>query len=532
VSAIRGVGGAVGGRLRHTRRRLLAGVVVLLLVIGVLIAVVDPFAGEASEGGGVVDNGAATGLVTVLRRSLSSQTPVSGTLGYAASWTVAVPAGTSATDLQQARQQDTSARASYAAARAASSADEQALATARAVLRAAQSKEANDCAGANAATSAANAGGGSGDGSALFSAGSNGSTKSAGSGAGASPCSSSMQTVTADQATVATAQQKVAAGRAQLASARSTLANAQQALAVAQSAASSYGSSASYTMLPGAGEVIRRGQPLYAINGSPTLLLYGATPAWRSFAPGMSPGGDVAELNANLRALGYGAVGGDTFTSATAQAIGAMQRARQLPLTGRLPLGSVAFEPAAVRVTGVTPAIGQAVQPGPIMTLSSTRHDVSIQLDASRQSQVKVGDRVLVTLPDYSSTAGVVSSVGRVATTPSSSQGTSGGGSDGSSTPTVAVDVRLLHPAAAGTLDQAPVNVLITTASVTNALVVPVNALVAVAGGGYALEKVAANGTHELLPVTPGLFDDQAGLVQVIGSALAAGQRVVVPAST
>jgi hypothetical protein len=513
-----------------TRVRLLAGTAVVLLGIGVLVAVVDPFAGEASGNGGVVDNGVPTGLVTVMRRSLSAQTPVSGTLGYAGSWTVAVPAGTPATDLQQAKQQETSARASYAGARATAAADEQTLASARAALQAAQLKEASDCAGANAATSAAIADGGGGNGSTPSSAGSSGRTPSADSGGGGNPCSSSLQAVTAGQATVATARQTVAADQPQLAGARSTLANAQQALAAARSAGSSYSGSASYTMLPGAGDVVRRGRPLYAINGSATLLLYGATPAWRAFAAGMSPGGDVAELNANLRALAYGASGGDTFTSATELAIRALQRAHGSPATGTLPLGSVAFEPAAVRVTSVTPAPGQAVQPGPIMTLSSTKHDVSIQLDASRQSQVKVGDRVLVTLPDNTTTPGVVTSVGRVAVTPPSSQGTTGGG--GPTTPTVAADVRLVHPAAAGTLDQAPVNVLITTAGVTNALVVPVNALIALAGGGYAVEEAPAGGTHQLLPVTPGLFDDQAGLVQVTGSRLAAGQRVVVPAST
>jgi hypothetical protein len=197
-----------------------------------------------------------------------------------------------------------------------------------------------------------------------------------------------------------------------------------------------------------------------------------------------------------------------------------------------LPLGSVAFEPAAVRVTSVGPTVGQAVQPGPIMTLSSTRHDVSIQLDASQQSQVKVGDRVLVTLPDNDTTGGVVSLVGTVATAPPSSQdNAAGGGTGSSSTPTVEVHVRLLHPAVTGTLDQAPVNVLITTASVTNALVVPVNALVALAGGGYAIEVVDSNAAHRLLRVGPGLFDDEAGLVQVTGRGLDAGERVVVPAS-
>jgi hypothetical protein len=521
VSATRGVGAAVGGRRFRSRGRL-AGAAVLLLVVGVVVAVVDPFAGRASGGGGVADNGAPTGLVTVVRRSLSSRTSVSGTLGYAGSWTVAVPAGTSAADLQQARQQEASASASYAAAQATATADEQTLADARAVLQAAQLKEASDCAGTNAAASVVAPAGSGG----APSNGSSGSTPGGGSGSGASACSSSIQAVAADQGTVATAQQKVAADRAQLPGARSTLASARQALAAAQSAASSYGGSASYTMLPAAGKVIRRGQPLYAVNGSATLLLYGRTPAWRGFAAGMSPGRDVAELNANMRALGYGATAGDMFTSATEQAIGALQRAHGFPATGTLPLGSVAFEPAAVRVTGVTPTLGQAVQPGPIMTLSSTRHDVSIQLDASQQSQVKVGDQVLVTLPDNSTTPGIVSSVGKVATTPSSDQSNGGGG------PTVAVDVRLLRPAAGGTLDRAPVNVLITTASVRNALVAPVNALVALAGGGYALEEVTANGTHQLVPVSPGLFDDQAGLVQVSGSGVAAGKRVVVPAST
>ena len=90
---------------------------------------------------------------------------------------------------------------------------------------------------------------------------------------------------------------------------------------------------------------------------------------------------------------------------------------------------------------------------------------------------------MLVTLPDNSTTPGVVSNVGKVATVPAADQG-----NGGSSTPTIEVDVRLLHQAAAGSLDQAPVSVSITTGSVSNVLVVPVNALLALAGGGYAVE--------------------------------------------
>ena len=73
--------------------------------------------------------------------------------------------------------------------------------------------------------------------------------------------------------------------------------------------------------------------------------------------------------------------------------------------------------------------------------------------------------------------------------------------------------------------------VAITTATAPGALVVPVSALLARASGGYAVEEVTAGGRHHLVPVTLGLFDDAAGLVQVSGPGLAAGQRVVVPAS-
>jgi hypothetical protein len=65
---------------------------------------------------------------------------------------------------------------------------------------------------------------------------------------------------------------------------------------------------------------------------------------------------------------------------------------------------------------------------------------------------------------------------------------------------------------------------------VPNVLAVPVHALLARSGGGGdAVEVAAGNGTHHLVVVRPGLFDDAAGMVQVSGPGLAAGQRVVVP---
>jgi hypothetical protein len=133
----------------------------------------------------------------------------------------------------------------------------------------------------------------------------------------------------------------------------------------------------------------------------------------------------------------------------------------------------------------------------------------------------------VITLPDNSTTPGRVTYVGTVATTPSASD--QGGGGGGSSSPTIEVDVTPTSPAETGHLDQAPVNVSITTDSVRNALVVPVNSLLALAGGGYALEEIGAGGAHRLVAVELGLFDDQDGLVQVTGAGLSDGQRIVVP---
>jgi hypothetical protein len=145
---------------------------------------------------------------------------------------------------------------------------------------------------------------------------------------------------------------------------------------------------------------------------------------------------------------------------------------------------------------------------------------------------VKIGDTVAIILPNNQSTPGVVASVGTVATTASSSSSDSSSGSGASgSGPTITVLVTPTDPAATGSWDEAPVNVTITTASVSDALVVPVDALVALSGGGDSVEVVGTNGVHHLVSVSLGLFDDADGLVQVTGSGLDAGQRVVVPGS-
>ncbi len=308
--------------------------------------------------------------------------------------------------------------------------------------------------------------------------------------------------------------------------------------------------SGTYTELPVPGQVISQGQVLYRVNDSPVVLLYGSTPAYRTLSAGAT-GADVAELNADLVALGDAtsaqlSPSSTSFGSATTTALKRLQAALGVTQSGTLTLGQAVFEPSAVRVTILAAPLGGNTQTGQtVMQATSTTRQVQVALDASQQTDVAVGDTVTITLPNNQTTPGVVASVGTVATCPASSasggsnsgaaaQGTgncSSGGSGASAAPTIAMDVTPSDPAATGTWDQAPVQVSITTASVPSALVVPVTALLAQSGGGYAVEVVGASGINHLLAVSLGLFDDADGLVQVTSSDLAAGQRVVVPST-
>jgi multidrug efflux pump subunit AcrA (membrane-fusion protein) len=184
----------------------------------------------------------------------------------------------------------------------------------------------------------------------------------------------------------------------------------------------------------------------------------------------------------------------------------------------------VVFKPEALRVSQASGSLGGPAS-GPVLTATSDRHVVTIPLDVSQESEVKAGDAVTVTLPDGTTTPGVVSSVGTVATTTPASQQGQG------PTTTIPVVVRLTDPGAAGTLEQAPVTVNITTATAHDVLAVPVTALLARSPGGYVVEVVGPGNARRYVPVTAGpIFDDADGLVQVTG-ALTPGQRVVVGAS-
>ena len=286
-----------------------------------------------------------------------------------------------------------------------------------------------------------------------------------------------------------------------------------------------------YTALPTAGATIRRGQELFEVDGTPVTLLYGARPQWRPLSVGVPAGRDVAQLEANLIALGYGAglVVSQYYTGATAYAVELWQAARGLPVTGTVPLGQVAFAPGPLRITAVTPALGSPAQPGAtVLTATSPVPVVIADVPVSQEYLVKVGDQVSVTLPDgVTTTPGIVTSIASVASADSGAAAQQSPG-PGSGQPTVQMTVRLTHPDAARHLDQAPVTVNVVSAQARGVLAVPISALVALAGGGYAVDVVQGS-LVRLVAVQTGLFSQT--LVQVSGAGLSAGMRVEVPSS-
>jgi len=288
------------------------------------------------------------------------------------------------------------------------------------------------------------------------------------------------------------------------------------------------------TRLPTEGTVVDRGATAYEVDGHPVPLFYGSRPPWRDFALGMTDGADVRALERNLVALGHGA--GVTvdrhFSSATYWAVRHWQHAAGLPVTGTVPLGQVVFLPGPLRVAALDAKTGTPVHPGAAIEHgTSSVRTVEAQLDPALAPNAKKGDRVTVTMPDGNPLRARVTHVSAVAVNQQPE-----GDQQGPSQPLVPITISLDRPrggsagrALARALDQAQVQIAITSQLHRHVLAVPILALLARPGGAYEVVVVGSGGVQRHVPVQPGLFDETAGVVEVEGPGLTEGQRVEVP---
>jgi peptidoglycan hydrolase-like protein with peptidoglycan-binding domain len=290
------------------------------------------------------------------------------------------------------------------------------------------------------------------------------------------------------------------------------------------------------TALPAVGEVIHRGGRLYALAGEPVLLMYGVVPAYRALDEGVTEGQDVEELERNLAALGYepGTVDED-FDYATAAAVRAWQEDHGLEATGEVELGRVAFLRGPQRVTELEVTLGEALGGGgggedesegeteapstPVLSTSSTRRVVSVELEADQQSIAHRGQRVEVVLPGGAEVPAEVRDL--TATEPSGGEEGSGEEAEPGVEATVAVTGKHRIPA----LDGATVNVLFTEQVRKHVLSVPLTALIAIGGERFAV-YVREGSARRQIVVKPGLA--AAGFVEVEGEGLQPGMKVEV----
>ncbi len=281
------------------------------------------------------------------------------------------------------------------------------------------------------------------------------------------------------------------------------------------------GISGTYTRLPKEGDIVTLGDKIYEVDGAASsYLMYGSRPAYRPLSTDSPNGPDIKQLESSLKRLGYldkKTQPDRDFRQKTKAAVKRWEKRTAQEKNGLIDPGQVTFLPSDVRITQVLPELGTRSQAGGVLARTSgTDLVVSFDLAADRRDILAIGNEVNVELPDGTTAAGTVSEIDRVAETLA-----------GASEPTVAVTIVLTDATTVGDLDGAEVTVSVVRLTRPDVLTVPVDALLALREGGYALEMVADDGSSYLTLAEVGLFDDDG--VEVSGD-FKAGDKVVVPA--
>ena len=272
---------------------------------------------------------------------------------------------------------------------------------------------------------------------------------------------------------------------------------------------------------------------------SASLLMFGNTPAWRDMKEGIAPGEDVHQLKLNLIALGYGTIktlGSDwNFNPATTAAITKLQADMNLILSGEILLGEVVFTPGTslVKSSSTLKSVGDKMNVGtelfyltPIEKVETkiesdgsvkiqreSLQAVEIQVDVSDRGLVNEGSKVEIELPDESLVEGTVREVATLAVVPQEGD------------PFLEVLIAVEGTTEYFEWTGATVTINVTKELASGVLASPVNGLLALLSGGYALEIVTATGTN-LIPVETGIYAD--GWVEVSGPGLQPGTEIIV----
>lgn len=280
------------------------------------------------------------------------------------------------------------------------------------------------------------------------------------------------------------------------------------------------------TRLPEPGTTVARGKPLYWVDDRPVTVFFGDTPIFRKLGKPGVIGRDVTVLADNLRALGYD-IGprvraaetdtrkaGTELTPSLAAALKRWQRDTGQRQTGTVDTGQVVVLPGKVRVGDIEAQQGDPAATD-VLTVTSVAKAVSVKVDAADADPIREGEKVSITLPSSKTVPGKITTVGHTV------QGGDEQEEEVTGPPSLRVTVTPTHTDDVKRLDSASVRVTFAAETRKNVLSVPVDALLALREGGYALQRPDGS----LLAVETGLFAKS--MVEVSGKGLREGMRVV-----
>jgi hypothetical protein len=202
--------------------------------------------------------------------------------------------------------------------------------------------------------------------------------------------------------------------------------------------------------------------------------------------------------------------GESVLTTSLIRAVQRWQRDVGMPDDGVLEVGDLVIAPGAVRVDTVSAVVGDSAA-GELMSVTRTTKVVTAQSDLAVAGSMSEGDPVTLRMPDGAEARGKVGAIANVATAAANQE---------PGTPQqVMVTIDLIG--SASDLDGGDVEIKVKGETRADVLAVPVNALLALRDGGYALQLP----DNTLLPVETGLF--AMGLVEVTGEGLREGMAVV-----
>jgi peptidoglycan hydrolase-like protein with peptidoglycan-binding domain len=293
-----------------------------------------------------------------------------------------------------------------------------------------------------------------------------------------------------------------------------------------------------------AGDQPAAGDVLYELDGVSVITLLGDQQITRALKEG-DTGTDVRVLQENLIALGYGtgkaaaksdkttttttAEGGKTieklkvngtYDTVTRQAVERLQFDTGKNVTGSLAAGEVVVLPRGYKIAtridtaGKTDNKAAVKRNDELFTLMKADRVVTLDVVLADKDKVKVGTSTRIAVPGSEDLTGTVRSVSPVAVNP----GTGTAKKDATVTATISTTTVVQSDQI-----ELPVDVYVNKVLATDALAVPVSAIVAKADGSFAVEKT--DGTS--VSVKTGETADN--FIEITGEGVEEGMEVIVP---